>query len=73
LYEKSTKVEASGNSDQSTHDEWLRLKCANGAIGWIFFNEIKNAPGLTGPNIVGYGIAAGLQSHPKSAAKKPHR
>ena len=79
LYEKSIKVEAPVNSGQksissekSAH-EWLKLKCANDTVGWIFFNEIKNAPGLTGPNIVGYGIAADLQSHPKSAAKKPHR
>src|SRR6266436_7022424 len=42
LFEKSTEVEAPVKSDQSTYDEWLKLKCANGTVGWLFFNEIKN-------------------------------
>jgi hypothetical protein len=64
--ERSTEVESSVNSHRSTYDEWLRLKCANGTVGWIFFNEIKNAPGFSKANIVGYGIASDLQSQSKS-------
>jgi hypothetical protein len=58
LYETSTEVEAPVNSDQSTYDEWLKLKCANGTVGWIFFNEIKNAPGFSKANIIEYGVAS---------------
>jgi hypothetical protein len=66
LYEKSTKVEAPGNDDESTYDEWLKLRCANGAVGWILFNEIKDGPEFAAPNITGYGYASDLQSQPKT-------
>jgi hypothetical protein len=66
LLEKSTEVEAAVKSEQSTYDEWLKLKCAHGTVGWIFFNEIKNAPGFSKANISGYGIASDLQSQAKS-------
>jgi hypothetical protein len=66
LYEKSTKLEAPINGDESTYDEWLGLRCANGAVGWIFFNEIKDAPAFSAPNITRYGYASDLQSQPKA-------
>jgi hypothetical protein len=66
LYERSTEVEPPVNRDQSAYDEWLYLKCANGTFGWIFFNEIENAPGFSKANIIEYGIAGDLQSQPKS-------
>jgi hypothetical protein len=66
LYEKSTKVEAPGNDDESTYDEWLKLRCANGAVGWILFNEIKDGREFAAPNITGYGYASDLQSQPKT-------
>jgi hypothetical protein len=66
LYEKSAKVEAPVNGDESTYDEWLGLRCVNGAVGWIFFNEIKDAPAFSAPNITGYGYASDLQSQPKA-------
>jgi hypothetical protein len=69
LLERSTEVEASVDRDQSTYDEWLKLKCANGTVGWIFFSEIKNAPGFSKANIIGYGIASDLQSQPKSPSR----
>jgi len=70
LYEKSTKVEAPVNGDESTYDEWLKLRCANGAVGWIFFNEIKDEPAFSGPNIAGYGHARDLQSQQKAAGQE---
>jgi hypothetical protein len=66
LYEKSTKVEAAANDDESTYDEWLKLRCANGAVGWILFNEIKDGQEFTAPNISSYGYASDLQSQPKA-------
>jgi hypothetical protein len=80
LYDESTEVEAPVKSDRSTYDEWLKLKCANGTVGWIFFNEVKNTPGFTKANISGYGVARDLQSQPKSPSQRvklsspsPHR
>jgi hypothetical protein len=70
LYEKSTKVDASVNDDESTYDEWLKLRCANGAVGWIFFNEIKDEPAFSKPNIAGHGHAGDLQSQPKAAGQE---
>jgi hypothetical protein len=65
LYEKSTKVETPVD-DESTYDEWLKLRCANGAVGWILFNEIKDDPEFASPNITGRGYASDLQSQPKA-------
>jgi hypothetical protein len=65
LYEKSTKVEAPINGAESTYDEWLKLRCANGAVGWILFNEIQDGPDFAAPNITGYGYASDLHSQPK--------
>ena len=70
LYDESTEVEAPVKSDRNTYDEWLKLKCANGAVGWIFFNEIKNAPGFSTANLIGYGIASDLQSQPKAPSQR---
>jgi hypothetical protein len=70
LFEKSTKIESPVNDDESTYDEWLKLKCANGAIGWILFNEIKDRPEFAAPNITGYGRASDRQSQPTAPAHK---
>jgi hypothetical protein len=70
LYDESTEVEAPVKSDRSTYDEWLKLKCANGTVGWIFFNEVKNTPGFSKANISGYGVASDLQSQPKSPSQR---
>jgi hypothetical protein len=69
LYDESTEVEAPVKGDRSTYDEWLKLKCANGAVGWIFFNEVKNTPGFSRANISGYGAASDLQSQRKSPSQ----
>jgi len=37
--------------------EWVRLTCANGAAGWILYDEIGNAPGFSSPDECGYGCA----------------
>jgi hypothetical protein len=66
LYEKSTKVDAPVNDNESTYDEWLKLRCANGAVGWILFNEIKDGPHFAAPNITGYGYASDLQSQSRA-------
>ena len=66
LFEKSTEVGAPAKSEQGMYEEWLKLKCANGAVGWIFVNEIKNAPGFSAANITAYGVASDLQSKSSS-------
>jgi hypothetical protein len=66
LYEKSTKVEAPVEGTESTYDEWLKLRCANGAVGWILFNEIKDGPDFAAPNLVRYGYASDLQSQSRA-------
>jgi hypothetical protein len=69
LYDESIEVRSPLKSDRSTYDEWLKLKCANGRVGWIFFNEIKNTPGFSAANITGYGVASDLQSQPTSPSQ----
>jgi hypothetical protein len=66
LYEKSSKVEAAVNDAENGYDEWLKLRCANGVVGWILFNEIKDGHEFAAPNITGYGHASDLQSQPKA-------
>jgi hypothetical protein len=81
LYDESIEVETPVTSDRNTYHEWLKLKCANGTVGWIFFNEIKNTPGFSKANISGYGVAGDLPSQPKSPSQRvimssppsPHR
>jgi len=80
LYDESIEVKSPLRSDRSTYDEWLKLKCANGTVGWIFFNEIKNTPSFSKANISGYGVASDLPSQPKSPSQQailsspsPHR
>jgi hypothetical protein len=61
LYERSTQVDAPADGkegpDAERWHEWLRLKCANGAVGWIFLNDVKKAPGFSTPDDCGYGCA----------------
>jgi hypothetical protein len=58
MFAKSTEVAAAGNTGTSDYDEWLDLRCANGAVGWIFANEVRGKPGFLGANITGYGKAS---------------
>ena len=55
LFEKSTQISA--KDEKNGYDEWLKLKCANGAVGWIFAKEIKGAPGFTDADTDEYGKA----------------
>jgi hypothetical protein len=57
LFEKSTEI-SPPKSDQETYDEWLKLKCANSVVGWIFVKDIKNVPGFSEANIAEYGEAS---------------
>jgi hypothetical protein len=55
LFDKSTKL---GQADQPIiQDEWMRLNCTNGAVGWILIREIKDLPGFSTANITAYGVA----------------
>jgi len=47
--------EEDGKEDDS--HEWVRLTCANGSAGWIFYDEIRGAPGFSSPDECGYGCA----------------
>ncbi|HKD31556.1 MAG TPA: hypothetical protein VKC66_37340 [Xanthobacteraceae bacterium] len=46
-----------GNVVDVEQHEWVRLKCATGAAGWIFYDEIRGAPGFSSPDECGYGCA----------------
>jgi hypothetical protein len=52
--------ELSTSPDESASDEWLHLKCANKAQGWLLLSEVKALENIVEPNIVGYGEAADL-------------
>jgi hypothetical protein len=44
------------------YDEWLKLRCANNAVGWLLISDIDDATGFGAPNIVEYGRAEDLGS-----------
>ena len=46
--------------DRPRYEEWMHLTCANGTAGWIFLPDVLGQPGITEPNILGYGEAADL-------------
>jgi hypothetical protein len=47
-----------GAEEWSTwNHEWMRLTCANGAAGWIFYNEMRRAPGFSSPEECGESCA----------------
>src|SRR6267154_4009891 len=62
----TVELRRQSDGDDSTYDEWLKLRCANGAVGWILFNEIKDGPDFAAPNITGHGSASDLHSQPKA-------
>ena len=39
------------------YDEWLGLKCANGAVGWILARDLENMPEFASATIESYGSA----------------
>jgi len=57
LFGKSTEISPT-NGDQDTYNEWLKLKCANSIVGWIFVKDIKSVPGFAEANIPEYGEAS---------------
>ena len=56
LISNSTEV-GPHTDDKEGYDEWLGLKCANGAVGWILFREIQEVAGFGQANITEYGKA----------------
>jgi hypothetical protein len=68
LLKISTQVDPRIKSKQSPDDEWMKLKCANGAVGWIFANEIAKAPGVSRYTTDSYGHAYDAETAPKSRA-----
>ena len=58
LAEHSIGVGEPADSNEDTYDEWLKLKCANGAVGWILVGDVQNSPGFTTLNITEYGSAS---------------
>jgi predicted aspartyl protease len=73
LFKNETEVGTPSNNDQDNYDEWLKLKCANGTVGWIFVREIENALGFSKPDIIEYGTASDeSQSQPmRESATSP--
>ena len=56
LIGNSTEV-GSQRNDKDGYDEWLGLKCANAAVGWILLRDVQDAPGFGQANITEYGKA----------------
>jgi hypothetical protein len=52
LIEASTEV---GHGEG--YDEWLGLRCANGAVGWMLFRDVENLPEFASVNIQSHGSA----------------
>jgi hypothetical protein len=71
LLKKSTRVNEPIKSKQSPVDEWMKLKCANGAVGWIFVNEIIKAPGFSRYVTDTYGHA--YDEEPRSKPRSGER
>jgi predicted aspartyl protease len=67
---KSTKIPAA-KSGQRDYDEWLKLKCANGTVGWLFVKEIKNSSGFSVADIEEYGKASDQPDDKRRAKNTP--
>ncbi len=50
-------VQVAGPSGDGQYHEWVNLRCANGVVGWIFVNELKDNPGFPAAETVQYGVA----------------
>jgi len=70
LLAKSTQI-SSTKDDQRTYEEWLKLKCANGTVGWIFVEEVRDAPDFSEPNITEYGKASDQSESVRRSAGIP--
>jgi hypothetical protein len=70
LAEQSTEIGKS--SYDGGYNEWLKLQCANGAVGWILFSEIKDTRGFLEPNITDYGSASDQPLGDGTADSKVH-
>lgn len=55
LFDKSTEVAPGA---RVADDEWLQLRCANGARGWLLLGDVRGRAGFGSPNITDYGKAA---------------
>ncbi|MCZ0736952.1 hypothetical protein [Phreatobacter sp. AB_2022a] len=55
LFDKSVEVDAGARVPD---DEWLQLRCANGARGWLLLRDVRGRAGFGSPNITDYGKAA---------------
>ena len=60
LVGNSVKVKPLNNSAQREYDEWMKIKCANGSVGWIFMKDIEAVKSFSNPKIVEYGVARDL-------------
>jgi len=58
LVENSSLVSPPLRTTDSKYDEWLKLRCANGAMGWLLAEDVRDAPEFSQPNVLKYGVAA---------------
>jgi len=62
LIEASAEVGGKRGEDRAEerstwNHEWMRLTCANGVPGWIFYNEMRRTPGFSSPEECGESCA----------------
>lgn len=57
LMEVSKEKEGAVANKKRAVDEWLKLSCDNGAIGWLLLGDVQNQPVFGGPELPGYGKA----------------
>ena len=55
LFEVSKEKGKSGSDTDHDHHEWLRLTCANGATGWLLYDDVADLPAFERPDFPEYG------------------
>ena len=61
LLEVSQEKDAKASLEVRNEDEWMKLTCANNAVGWLLLSDVVNQPFFDSPNIIEYGNAKDKQ------------
>ena len=57
LFEASREQAVKGSHKDRVDDEWMKLTCANGKIGWLLARDVLGKPPYGSPNFIEYGVA----------------
>ncbi|MGJ5203713.1 hypothetical protein [Bradyrhizobium sp. HKCCYLR20261] len=72
IFDASTEVagEPAARPEDDDH-EWLQLRCANGMTGWIFYADVKDAPGFSRTKECGFGCAEDRKPARRGSSRSP--